>query len=142
MRPTKQGTVNIVVTGEDEDGKKVPLGKAEFRVKRIPDPTPYCGGKTGSESIKKIALKSASTVQAKMENFDFDIRVNVQSFMFSTTKSGEVQEIKVNGNQLDGRCKSMIDGARKNQKFFIEKIQVKMPDGSTRKLAPIILQVI
>jgi len=142
MRPRRPGKVNIVVTGIDENEKKVPLGKAEFRVKRIPDPKSFCGGKSGSESIKKIAFKSASTVQAKMENFDFDIRVKVQSFLFSTTKSGEVMEIKVNGNKLDGRCKSMIAKARKNQKFFIEKIKVKMPDGSTRKLAPIILKVI
>ena len=142
MRPRKPGKVNIVVTGEDDNGNKVNLGKSEFRVKRIPDPKSYCGGKSGSESIKKIAFKAASTVQAKMENFDFDIKVRVQSFMFSTTKSGEVMEIKVSGNKLDGRCKSMIDKARKNQKFFIEKIQVKMPDGTTRKLAPIILKVI
>jgi len=142
MRPKKQGSVSIVVTGEDVNGKKIPLGKSEFRVKRIPDPIAYCGGKTGSESIAKVAFNAASTVQAKMDNFDFDIRVNVQSFMFSTTKSGEVQEIKVSGNKLDSGCKSMINSARKNQKFFIEKIQVKMPDGTTRKLAPIILKVI
>lgn len=142
MRPKKKGKVNIVVTGIDDEGNKVSLGKAEFRVKRIPDPKSYVGGKSGSESIKKVAFANASTVQAKMENFDFDIRVKVSSFVFSTTKAGVVQEFKVNGNKLDSRCKGLIKKAKRNQKFFIEKISVRMPDGSTRKLAPIILKVI
>lgn len=142
MRPKRKGKVNIVVTGIDDDGNKVNLGKAEFRVKRIPDPKAYCGGKTGSESIRKVAFKNSSTVQAKMENFDFDIRVKVSSFVFSTTKSGVVQEFKVNGNKLDSRCKGLIGKAKRNQKFFLEKIMVRMPDGSTRKLSPIILKVI
>jgi gliding motility-associated protein GldM len=142
MRPRKKGKVNIVVTGIDENGKKIPLGKAEFRVKRIPDPKSYVSGKTGSVSVKKAVFSAASTVQAKMENFDFDIKVKVQSFMFSTTKSGEVLEFKVNGNKLNSKCKSLIQRSRKNQKFFIEKIKVRMPDGTTRQLAPIIIKVI
>ena len=143
MRPRKKGKVNIVVTGIDETtGNKVNLGKVEFRVKRIPDPKSYFGGKSGSYSLKKTALKNASTVQAKMDNFDFDIRVKVSSFVFSSTKAGVVQEFKVNGNKLDSKCKAAIGRAKRNQKFFIEKIKVRMPDGSTRQLAPIIIKTI
>ena len=143
MRPKKPGKVNIVVTGiDDATGKKVPLGKVEFRVKRLPDPKSYCAGKSGSESIKKIAFKNASTVQAKMEGFDFDIKVKVASFMFSTTKAGVVQEVKCNGNKLSAQAKKLVDGSKRNQKFFIEKVKVSMPDGTTRQLAPIILKVI
>ena len=77
-----------------------------------------------------------------MENFDFDIRVNVASFVFSTTKAGVVQEFKVSGNKLNAQCKGLIGGAKRNQKFYIEKVKVRMPDGTTRQLAPIILKVI
>lgn len=142
MKPTKQGKVAITVTGIDNDGSKVPLGKSEFRVKRIPDPKSSLGGKSGSESIKKAAFKAASTVQAKMEGFDFDIKVAVKSFTFSTTKAGVIQDTKVNGNKLNAKCKSMIGAAKRNARFYIQDIKVRMPDGSTRKLAPIILKVI
>ena len=108
----------------------------------FPDPKSFCSGKSGSAAIKKTAFKAASTVQAKMENFDFDIKVKVSSFLFSTTKSGVVEEIKVQGNKLDSKCKTMISRARRNQKYYIEKIMVRMPDGTTRQLAPIILKVI
>jgi gliding motility-associated protein GldM len=143
MRPRKKGKVSIVVTGIDETtGKKVSLGKVEFRNKRIPDPKSYFGGKSGSYSLKKTVLKNASTVQAKMDNFDFDIKVRVSSFVFSSTKAGVVEEVRVNGNKLNSKCKTMIGRAKRNQKFFIEKVKVKMPDGSTRQLAPIIIKTI
>ncbi|MDT8410984.1 MAG: gliding motility protein GldM [Vicingaceae bacterium] len=143
MRPSAGAkTVTIVVTGTDDNGNKVNLGKSEFRVKRIPDPVSSIMGKSGSTSIKKAEFAAASTVQAKMDNFDFEVRVNVSSFVFSTTDGGLIQEVKVNGNSLNAACKAMIQKAKRNQKFFIEKVQVKMPDGTTRQLAPIILQVI
>ena len=140
--PAGSKTVTIVVTGTDENGNKVNLGKSEFRVKRIPDPISSVMGKSGSTSIRKAEFSAASTVQAKMDNFDFEVNVNVSSFVFSTTDGGLIQEVKVNGNNLNAACKAMINKAKRNQKFFIEKVQVKMPDGTTRQLAPIILQVI
>lgn len=143
MRPPKSAkTVTITVTGEDESGNKVNLGKSEFRVKRIPDPVSSIVGKTGSFAIKKAALNAASTVQAQMDNFDFEVNVNVSSFKFSTVKSGMITEEKVNGFRLSGTCKNMISAATRNQKFYIEDIKCKMPDGSTRTLAPIIITVI
>lgn len=143
MRPPKSAkTVTITVTGEDESGNKVNLGKSEFRVKRIPDPVSSIVGKAGSFAIKKAALNAASTVQAQMDNFDFEVNVNVSSFKFSTVKSGMITEEKVNGFRLSGTCKNMISAATRNQKFYIEDIKCKMPDGSTRTLAPIIITVI
>lgn len=142
MRPTKPGKVTVSVSGKDDNGKTVALGKQEFRVKRIPDPKSYIAGKTGAVKLKKVAFQSASTVQAKMENFDFDIKVAVKSFMFSTTTAGVVNEIKVNGNKLNEKCKSMIKKAKRGQKFYIEQIQVRMPDGSTRELSPINIKLI
>jgi len=142
MRPRKPGKVTISVSGTDENGKKVALGKQEFRVKRIPDPKSYVGGKSGSTSIKKAQLKAASTVQAKMEGFDFDLRVSVKSFVFSTTKAGDIVEFKVSGNKLNSKCKKLIATAKRNQKFYIEKIKVTMPDKTTRELAPVILKSI
>lgn len=143
MRPPKSAkTVTITVTGEDDKGNKQVLGKSEFRVKRIPDPVSSIVGKTGSFSIKKAALNAAGTVQAQMDNFDFEVNVNVSSFKFSTVVSGMITEEKVNGFRLTGPCKNMISNSKRNQKFYIEDIKCKMPDGSTRTLAPIIITVI
>lgn len=143
MRPPAGAKeVTIVVTGTDDNGNKVNLGKSVFRVKKIPDPVASIVGKSGSFSIQKSALLGAATVQAKMEGFDFEVNVSVSSFKFSTIKSGMIADEQVTGNKLSEKCRSFINGGTRNQKFYIEDIKVKMPDGTTRTLAPIILQVI
>ncbi len=141
VKPKKPGKGTIVVSAEI-DGKKVTLGKAEFRIKRIPDPKAYVGKVTGSGTIKKSSLKNVPGVFAKMENFDFDVKPKIKSFVFSTVKNGEIVEVKVNGSKFNSKCKSLIGSARRNSKIYIEKIKVKMPDGSTREISPVNLKVI
>lgn len=141
VRVSNPGTAKITVNAE-VDGSNRKMGDMEFRVKRIPNPVPYVGGKTGSETITLAQLKASATIQAKMENFDFDISVTVQSYVFSTSIQGAIVEEKIQGNRLSGKALDYINSAKKNQKFYFEKIQVKMPDGTVRELSPVSLKVI
>ncbi|CAG0975786.1 MAG: gliding motility protein GldM [Bacteroidetes bacterium] len=141
VRVSNPGTAKITVSAE-VDGANKRMGDMEFRVKRIPNPVPYVGGKTGSETITLAQLKASATIQAKMENFDFDISVTVQSYVFSTSIQGAIVEEKIQGNRLAGKALDYINTAKKNQKFYFEKIQVKMPDGTVRELSPVSLKVI
>lgn len=141
VRPRTKGEGTISVSAEI-DGKVVQLGKAKFRVKRIPDPMPYIGGKTGTAAIKQAQLKATSRVVAKMENFDFDVKPNVTGYMFSYIGSdGLLKEQKVNGASMSS-IKGMIGKVRRNSKVYFERITVSMPDGSKRTLPPVILKVI
>lgn len=141
MRPTKAGKVTINVTGTDESGKTVNLGKSEFRVKKIPNPTPYIAGKTGTCVMSKGDL-GRGVIQAKMEGFEFDLKVAVSSFTLGTTQSGDYTEAKVIGNRLDSKAQSMVKKATRGQRFYIEAMKVKMPDGTTRELANINIKII
>ncbi|MCB0379724.1 MAG: hypothetical protein KDD24_00610, partial [Flavobacteriales bacterium] len=141
MRPTAIGKVNINVTGTDDNGKTVNLGSTEFRVKKIPDPVPYIAGKTGSCTMSKSDLASG-VIQAKMEGFEFDLRVQVSSFNLGTTVSGDYKEVSVSGSRMDGAAQALISKASRGQRFYVEKMKVKMPDGSTRELANINIRVI
>ena len=119
------------------------MGEAEFRIKKIPDPTPYVAGKTGATTISKAQLQAATRVVAKMENFDFDVTPTVQSFMFSTVGSdGLLKEIRGNGSSFTGEMSSLVSKAKKSQKIYIEQITVSMPDGTKRVLPPVSLKVI
>lgn len=141
MRPTAIGKVNINVTGTDDNGKTVNLGSTEFRVKKIPDPVPYIAGKTGSCTMSKSDLASG-VIQAKMEGFEFDLRVQVSSFNLGTTVSGDYKEVSVSGSRMDGAAQALISKASRGQRFYVEKMKVKMSDGSTRELANINIRVI
>ncbi len=141
MRPTAIGKVTINVSGTDDNGKTVNLGKSEFRVKKIPDPVPYIAGKTGSCTMSKSDLASG-VIQAKMEGFEFDLKVMVSSFEIGTTVNGDYKDAKVNGSRMDGAAQALISKASRGQRFYIEKMSVKMPDGSTRTLANVNIKII
>jgi len=141
MRPTKLGKVTINVTGTDENGKTINLGKSEFRIKKIPSPIPYIAGKTGTCVMSKADL-GRGVIQAKMEGFEFDLKVAVSSFTMGTTVAGDYKEAKCVGNRLDSKAKSLVKRAARGQRFYLEKMKVKMPDGSTRELANINIKII
>ncbi len=131
MRPKKPGKVNIKVTGEDEvTGKSIDVGSFPFRVKRIPTPTPFVSGKTGSVTLSKGKLGGA-VIQAKLEGFVFDVKVKVKSFELGTTVSGDYKNIKITGNRMTAKAKSLIKRASRGQRFYLEKMSVRMPDGRT-----------
>lgn len=141
MRPTAVGKVTINVTGTDDNGKTVNLGKTEFRVKKIPDPIAYIAGKTGSCNMSKSDLANG-VIQARLEGFEFDIKVMVSSFELGTSVAGDYKEAKVTGSRMDPAAQALINRATRGQKFFVEKMKVKMPDGTTREMAPMNIKII
>lgn len=141
MRPTKLGKVTINVTGTDDQGKTVNLGKSEFRVKKIPTPVAYIAGKTGTCVMSKGDL-GRGVIQAKMEGFEFDLKVAVSSFSIGTTVAGDYKEEKCTGNRLSSAAQNLVKKASRGQRFYLEQMKVKMPDGSTRELGNVNIKII
>lgn len=140
IKPRKSGDVTINVVGTDENGKTVQLGKQKFRVKRIPTPVAYIGGKTGTVKLTKSKLGNG-VINAKMEGFVFDLRVKVKSFTLGTTVNGDYKAVKVTGNRMNASCKALIKKASRGQRFYLEEMQVKMPDGRTVKLGNVTVKI-
>ncbi len=141
MRPTAVGEVSINVSATDDNGKNINLGSTKFRVKKIPNPVPYIAGKTGSCTMSKSDL-GTGVIQAKMEGFEFDLKVQVSSFNLGTSVSGDYKEVKVSGSRMDASAKALITKAARGQRFYVEKMMVRMPDGTNRELANINIKVI
>ena len=141
MKPKSTKDVNIVVTGEDEvTGEKVKVGSYPFRVKRIPTPVAYIVGKTGTVLTSKTKFKNG-VIQAKLEGFVFDLKVRVQSFTLGTTVAGDYRKVDVKGNRMTSQCQSLIGRASKGQRFYLENMKVKMPDGRTVKLGNVTVKM-
>ena len=129
MNPKKTGIVNIVVTGTDNaTGNKVNVGKFPFRVLRIPTPIAYIAGKTGTIVLSKREFGDG-VIQAKLEGFVFDLRVKVRSFKLITTVNGDVKTVTVSGNRMTDKAKGFIKRSSRGQRFYLENMAVKMPDG-------------
>ncbi len=119
-----QKTVTISVSVIDEEGKSKPMGKKEFRIKRVPDAT-------GSQRGQKNTLRSAgfiksSPVQADLNDFPFDLKLEVVSFEIVVPG---FPPKKVRGNKLSSDVKQLIDKVKNGSTIVFRDIKAKGPKG-------------
>ncbi|MCH2197607.1 MAG: hypothetical protein MK081_02405 [Flavobacteriales bacterium] len=142
VKPGKGKDCKIAVSAKMPDGSTQRIGEKDFRVKRIPDPVPVFAGKKPSDNtVPRGDMRIAAGVRAEMENFDFDVTVTVTGFSMVFIRDGQVIEKSSNNNRVTSDMKANMEKVKKGQKVYVEKIKVKMPDGSTRQVANISLKV-
>ena len=143
VEPGAGGDAEIVVSATLPDGSKKTLPGREFRVKRIPDPSPRFAGKSPSDkTITKVLLENAPSVGALMENFDFDVEVRVKRFNVTVTKGGTFVEQSSSSNMVTSNMKELFRSVGRGSVVYIEDIVVSMPDGTERALPTMKLKVI
>jgi hypothetical protein len=131
-------TINV---SADIDGKQVNMGKFPFRVKKIPDPVPRVGTKSGG-GMKTGEWKAQGGVMAILENFEFDARFEVVGFTVGyTAKRADYTEANVTGARW-GAAQPLIDKAKPGDQYFIDNIKAKGPDGSIRSLPTISFKIL
>jgi gliding motility-associated protein GldM len=143
IKPGKDPKATVSVTVTNPDGSKKSLPGVEFRVKNVPDPKPYFGGKSlADQTIKKTELTAAAGVIAKMVDFEFDLKFEVIEYQVSANLSGNFITETVKGAAVNGTVQQMFAKVKTGQKVFIENIKARGPDGSTRAIGTLSLKVI
>jgi gliding motility-associated protein GldM len=146
----KPGSYIVTVSGGTEatlnvnaktSGGNKSMGTFKFRVKRVPDPVAYVGNLKADGMMTKAELQGQSGVFAKMENFDFDLKFTVVSFVMSMSINGVFVDKKSNGPAITPEMKTMLTGAKPGNKVFFEQVTVKGPDGSLRKIPGVNIKV-
>ncbi len=141
VKPGNGPKCSVSVSAE-LNGSKKNFGKMEFRVKNVPDPKPFFAGITGTGNVQRKNLMAAQGVIAKMENFEFDLKFNVISYVMSATVKGKVVDQPSKGPRVTSAMKTLLKALRPGQKVYIEKIKARGPDGTVRDLGTIVLKVI
>lgn len=121
-------------------GESTKLGSATFRVKRLPDPVASVLG-IREGLVSRGQLAAITFVKAEMDNFDFDLRVEVQSFDLTMNIDGDLRTVNGKGKMLDAQMQNLLKRAKPGGKVYFENIKAKMPDGSVRSLGSISLKV-
>ncbi|MGB1204121.1 MAG: gliding motility protein GldM [Chitinophagales bacterium] len=135
------GKAKVNLNGKNKKGESV-NGSADFRVKRIPDPTPEVGGKQGG-AMKTGELKAQLGVAARLKDFDFDAKFKVVGFEMTLAERGQDLLTCVNGgSKFGGQCANLIKRAKVGSIYYFDNIRAKGPDGTTRKLPTISFKVI
>jgi gliding motility-associated protein GldM len=139
MRPQAGREVAINVTGTLPDGQNV-SDKQVFRIKNIPGPTGALRGKeTGTIKGPKSNLE-VQTVNAVLEDFDFDVNLSVTGF---NIKVPGQPTVVVSGNKLDGRARAAVARAQRGDVIIISEIKTKLVGSSIMlpKTAPVAWEV-
>jgi gliding motility-associated protein GldM len=128
-------SVNAMYQGESRA-----MGSAEFRIRRVPSPVAEVAGQVEG-TIDKNTLLAAGAIIPVMRDFEFELFFEVKSFRMTTIVGGDGISKRTSGNRLSEEMVSMIQSARKGQKFFFENIQAEGPDKIPRSLNPISLEI-
>ncbi|MBC8756780.1 gliding motility protein GldM [Kordia sp. YSTF-M3] len=136
MKPQGGAKVTISVSATLDDGTRVGDNK-EFRIKEIPAPTGYFRGVAGSTKMSKSGVEKG-TVQAKLDDFDFDLPLRVTQFDFKVPGQ---PTITVNGSKLDSRAKSALNRAKRGQTVQILNIKAKSSGPLIKRVAPVIIEI-
>jgi hypothetical protein len=139
-----QGKVMAIINARTKEGLKQ-VGAQEIRVKFIPDPVAEVLGESGSISIPSNRIKVAPGINAKLYNFDFDVRFLVTNYEFTYLQKRQdpVGPIAVTGYSFssNSRVADLIAKSKPGDKIFLENIKARGPDGKPRKLNTIIITI-
>lgn len=144
VRVRSGNNATVSVSAQLPDDERMSIGRAELRVKSVPNPVPYFAGKgQGDTKVKKRELEAAQGVAARLENFDFDMRFTVTSFKLDVILSDKVMITKTaSGNRLTGEMKAMMKKVKPGNIVIIREIRAKGPDNIVRKLGALYLKVV
>lgn len=142
MSPGQGRTVTITASGTLPDGQKVNTS-SEFRIKDIPRPTGSIRGETGDGGAVRMQRQGLeiSSVGAELQDFDFDLNLNVTGFSFKV--SGQ-PTVRVNGRKLDAAAKAALRRAKRGDVVQIIDINANIANNSgykLKKISPVIIEL-
>ncbi|WP_417875479.1 gliding motility protein GldM [Winogradskyella sediminis] len=129
MNPGKGREVTISVTATLDDGTPA-NDKKTFRIKDIPKPTGTISGQDGMVRLPKRNLE-IGTIGAKLDDFVFDLPINVTSFQ---VKVPGQPTVNVAGTKMNSQAKAAIGRARAGDVITIFNIKAKIQGNSSYQL--------
>ena len=144
-KPTNVGEKVVIAVAANQEGRQQSMGEYEFRVRQLPDPTPFIeykdeNGTTqryrgGGTPISKKNLMSADGIVAAIDDGLLDTEFRVISFetTFFDQSGNAVPEVS-NGTKFSNRQKQRFDQLGRGRRFYIQRVKAVGPDGIERQL--------
>ena len=129
MNPGTGREVVINVTGKLPDGTPV-SDRATFRIKDIPKPSGTIAGQVDNAKLPRNTVEIA-TVGAVLEDFDFELPIQVTSFKIKVPGQPSVE---VNGTKLNDQAKTALRKARRGDGIQIFDIKAQIQNNASYKL--------
>jgi len=145
-RPSKVGADAVVTVTAKMDNRPVTMASTMFRVRKLPDPTPFISFKDaqgnadryrGGKPLKKAILLASPGLEAAIDDGLLNTPFSVESFetVFFDSSGNAMPEVS-NGASFSPRQKQQFQRLSRGKRFFISRIRAKGPDGLVRDLSP------
>ena len=142
-RPSKIGQDATITVVSTNTGRPQQMGQYTFRVRKLPDPTPYISMKDehGNPTrykgggLAKSQLVAANAIGAAIDDGILDIAFRVQSFeTVFFDNMGNAVPMASDGASFSERQKDTFRKLARNRRFYVSRVTVVGPDGLTRTL--------
>ena len=142
-RPSKIGQDAMITVTSTNTGRAQQMGQYTFRVRKLPDPTPYIslkdehGNPTRYKGggLAKGQLVGANAIGAAIDDGILDIAFRVQNFeTVFFDNMGNAVPMASDGASFSARQKETFRRLARNRRFYISRVTVVGPDGLTRTL--------
>ena len=142
-RPSTVGQDVTFTVMSTNTGHAQQMGQFKFRVRKLPDPTPYMnikdehGNPTRYKGggLAKGQLVAAEAIGAAIDDGILDIAFRVQSFeTVFFDNMGNAVPMASEGSQFSTRQKEEFRKLSRNRRFYVSRVTVVGPDGLTRTL--------
>ena len=142
-RPSKIGQDATITVVSTNTGHPQQMGQYTFRVRKLPDPTPYISMKDehGNPTrykgggLAKSQLVAANAIGAAIDDGILDIAFHVQSFeTVFFDNMGNAVPMASDGAAFSARQKETFRKLARNRRFYVSRVTVVGPDGLTRTL--------
>lgn len=144
-KPTAVGKDVTITVSSLLTGKPQQMGQFTFRVRKLPDPTPYI--QVGDSRFKggglaKGSLLGATGIKAAIDDGLLDIEFKVTGFeAIFFDNMGNAIPIVSNGAAFSARQMETFRKLSRSKRFYISRIKAIGPDGITRQL-PAAMEVV
>ncbi|MDD2960476.1 MAG: gliding motility protein GldM [Muribaculaceae bacterium] len=145
-KPSKVGAEAVVSVTATIDGHSQTVATTNFRVRKLPDPTPYipfADGKgnqdryKGSKPFAKTLLLQAAGIEAAIDDDLLNVSYRVLSFetVFFDSMGNAIPEVS-QGSQFSQRQKDSFRRLSRGKRFIISRVRAIGPDGIERTISP------
>ena len=144
--PTQVGAECVITVTAEMDGQRTNVGTTTFRVRKLPDPTPFIVYKDdkgnanrykGGRPFAKALILAATNLDAAIDDDMLNIDYKVVSFetVFFDQMGNAIPEVSA-GAAFSERQKAAIKRLQHGKRFYISKVKATGPDGIVRDISP------
>ena len=142
--PTKIGQDAVITVTSTNTGRAQTMGTFSFRVRKLPDPTPYIDIKdeAGNPSrfkggnMSKGSLMAVENIGAAIDDGILDIGFRVVSFeTVFFDNMGNAKPLASDGSRFSAAQKDQFRKLSRGRRFYISRVTAVGPDGIERTLS-------